>query len=372
MALGLAKAHGDMHLLQNKGDCIMTLYKHSYAVSLLFFILACSNCFSQTPDSLYPFHWKGKVGYIDKNFAVIIQPQFNSGSTFIANKALVTLDGYYAIINIKGEIQKKFSDAEKMQLMEEGFLLYRKADKWVILDANYKEIFSTTKLIDSLYYYDFIEDGRILVKTDNGDTFIDREGRFVFGATYFNYASGFSEGLAMVQRKPNDKKGFIDPEGKFAIEPQYDGVLANFSEGICPVRKDGKTFYINKRNEVVSYVDMDYAYPFQDGVGLIAKGMSFNPIWSMINIKGEYLLKDLDAYVEPIREGFAVFHAPVIRTPKYIYKYGFLNTKGEIAVKPQFDKAGSFYNGLAEIWIADEQGFIDTQGKVIWVKDFMN
>ncbi len=348
----------------------MRIFRIATTVNMIF--IFCIACYSQNNNLRFPFEWQGKIGYIDKQFNVKIQPRYKTGSQFLNNKALVTLNGYYAIIDENGNIVKQFdNEIEKMFLFEEGFLLYKKGKDWTILNNKYEKIFTSTMLIKSMYYYGFINNGLILVEVTNGYTFIDKIGHLAFGETYFNYASGFSEGLAAVQKEPDDKFGFINTKGEFEIPPQYDGVFTDFSENLCAVEKDGRTFYIDKNNHFLFFIDMNTAYPFRDGVGLFSTGMSFHPIYNIINSKGDVLLKDFDAYVEPFKEGFAVFNTPVIRTPKYVYKYGFLDKNGKIFINPKFDKTKSYYNGFAEVWIGRDQGFIDTKGNVVWVKDFM-
>lgn len=47
-------------------------------------------------------------------------------------------------------------------------------------------------------------------------------------------------------------------------------------------------------------------------------------------------------------------------------KYGFVNKKGKIIVKPKFDYANSFTNGLARVGTKEGIGYIDKTGKYIW------
>jgi len=47
------------------------------------------------------------------------------------------------------------------------------------------------------------------------------------------------------------------------------------------------------------------------------------------------------------------------------HTYGYINNSGTIVIKPQFDKAEYFFDGLAEIELSGKYGFIDTTGKII-------
>jgi len=44
-------------------------------------------------------------------------------------------------------------------------------------------------------------------------------------------------------------------------------------------------------------------------------------------------------------------------------KYGFVNQKGELVIAPQFDGASSFQNGVARAVMGSRLGFIDKTGR---------
>lgn len=46
-------------------------------------------------------------------------------------------------------------------------------------------------------------------------------------------------------------------------------------------------------------------------------------------------------------------------------KYGFLDTLGNVVIKPQFDGVGCFNEGLVSVTIDDKKGFIDRTGKYV-------
>ena len=52
------------------------------------------------------------------------------------------------------------------------------------------------------------------------------------------------------------------------------------------------------------------------------------------------------------------------------FKYGYIDKTGKIVIEPQFDWAGNFSGGLAEIRADDSfgrfLGYIDKTGKYIW------
>jgi hypothetical protein len=52
------------------------------------------------------------------------------------------------------------------------------------------------------------------------------------------------------------------------------------------------------------------------------------------------------------------------------YKWGYVDLRGEVVIKPQFDNAGFFSDGLAWVLINDAYGFIDKSGKLVILTEF--
>jgi hypothetical protein len=46
-------------------------------------------------------------------------------------------------------------------------------------------------------------------------------------------------------------------------------------------------------------------------------------------------------------------------------KYGYINTKGEVVINPQFEAACSFSDGAAAVLKDGKWGYIDTSGNFI-------
>ena len=53
-------------------------------------------------------------------------------------------------------------------------------------------------------------------------------------------------------------------------------------------------------------------------------------------------------------------------------KWGFIDTKGQYVINPQFDNAGEFSEGLAPVEIGGKYGFIDTKGQYVINPQFDN
>ena len=64
-------------------------------------------------------------------------------------------------------------------------------------------------------------------------------------------------------------------------------------------------------------------------------------------------------------EGLAAF-----REYKFSGKWGYVDLRGEVVIKPQFDEVGFFSDGLAWVRMNDTYGFIDKYGKLVILTEF--
>ena len=47
-------------------------------------------------------------------------------------------------------------------------------------------------------------------------------------------------------------------------------------------------------------------------------------------------------------------------------KWGCLDESGKVVIEPQFDNAGDFDSGLAQVEVQGRLGYIDHTGKYVW------
>jgi hypothetical protein len=50
-------------------------------------------------------------------------------------------------------------------------------------------------------------------------------------------------------------------------------------------------------------------------------------------------------------------------------KWGYIDRTGKYIIKPRFDKADPFSNGLARVELDDTWGYINKTGKFVWKSD---
>jgi hypothetical protein len=273
-----------------------------------------------------------KNGFIDNTGKYVIEPRYYSAFSFSEGMAAVAKDdsGTWGYIDHKGSmiIPERFSWAGPFSDGMAQVLLAPNASEPSILKSGY--IDKTGKMVIEPRYEwaaQFSEGLALVAEAkpnlqaaSNRKAFIDKGGNQVTG--FFDDAEDFGEGLAAV--RVNWLWGFIDRTGTIVIPPMYELVSASFSEGFAGVRckEGGNTF---------------------------------------INTKGERLTDCSFHEVSKFSEGLA---AAVVDK-----RWGFINTRGEFEISPQFDYAEPFLNGLARVRVVKDnkmyQTYINHRGESV-------
>ena len=220
--------------------------------------------------------------------------------------------------------------------------------------------------------------------------FIDRKGRIVV-PMHLLHASDYSEGLAAV--RTGSKFGYMDKAGKMVIEPRFYGAKG-FSEGLAPVFDLGRWAFINKQGEFFISPQFIDARRFSEGLAAV---QTDKDKWGYIDKKGKFVIKAVYDSAGEFSEGLAIvgYGRPntfdmkwqcIDKTGKTVTgkyqamssfkdglaevrvrkKWGYINKKGKMVIKPQFRYAGKFYEGLAQAKTMDgKYGFIDKTGKFV-------
>jgi len=181
----------------------------------------------------------------------------------------------------------------------------------------------------------YISDGQCGFKNRNSSVVIeakfDRAQNFVDQYAVVGYFNGYYE------------YGIIDTTGREILKPIY-AKIRNFSEGkACAL---AKYYFITD--------DMPWWFPFDFG--------SFfgHSEWRVINEKGVVLFT-LDVFdLGEFHHGMAWFKKKIKILSEF--RYGFIDSLGNIVIEPQFEYAGNFSNNLAPVRLDGRAGYIDTAG----------
>lgn len=232
-----------------------------------------------------------------------------------------------------------------------------------------------------------------LVQTGRWDTideeakqyYLDTAGRVVLAIAFEDscQAFPFAEDMAAVNigfsdtgSRSDGKWGYIDKRGKIVIRPQFD-YAEGFSEGLARIRiglvKAGKWGFVDKTGAVVIKPEYIQADDFRDGLARVYIGGRWGEVtpvggkWGFIDKTGSRIIETELDYVESFSEGFAKFRKDG--------KWGFIDTSGRTAIQPKYDYVADFSEGLCAVEIGASRkngikglgkwGFIDKTGRMV-------
>ena len=198
------------------------------------------------------------------------------------------------------------------------------------------------------------------VKTATGNWgYVNLKGEFVIPAQFDNCNPFSANGLAVVEK--NKMNVIINTKGEeFPVDVKgfgTFGVAKSFEEGLPAIQSNKKWGYLNSTGKLAIPLKYDGVKAFNGGFAVVTLGTNFY----VLDTKGPEVAVATSGIldVKHFSEGFA----PIKTADK---KVGFINSKGEITIQPQFNSVGYFYGGYAWAKTMDNKvGFINTKGE--WV-----
>jgi len=273
---------------------------------------------------------EGRWGYIDRNGSEVIPIRYRAVQSFRNGVAIVDTglpDHPVGVIDTSGSwvtppLFRSLSAADG----PDGLLLGQKepAEGSGFYDRS-------GKLVLGPYFlaFPFVQ-GRARVKTGgragSDDWLIDASGTLLPKKPVVLDGIRFSEGLIAIRQ--DRKLGYLDLDGNIAIEPRYDQG-GEFAESFAAVQLEGHWMFIDKSGTVTA--------EFPAGV----------------------------AFAEPLSDGLSLVSADRDQPGR---KYGYVDPNGKWAIKPMWDDAQPFHEGLAYVgtWKAGKTAYIDHKGRIIW------
>lgn len=210
------------------------------------------------------------------------------------------------------------------------------------------------------YAFDYQDNGLAIVQVGDKNGVIDRAGRYRINPIY-NSINAFSEGRATVI----DKQGFkvIDERGRVVTKKAYS-FISTYSEGramaSAPDGESGKYGYLDLQGREAIPFQYEEAGDFRNGKALVKVKAGE---YALIGPKGNTLHTYHHPYVGSMGDGLLPFQKDVNG------KYGYIDEKGAVVIKPQYTGAQPFRERRAVVNLApdygNQYGLIDTNGKVI-------
>ena len=158
--------------------------------------------------------------------------------------------------------------------------------------------------------------------------------------------------------KNNGKYSVYDKTGK-KLFGQYDNI-STFQDEKAAVLQSGKWSIIDENGEVEDKTDFDDivfdngGHYLNDGVIVASKGKKY----SLFNDSFKQIIdENYDAIDKATSDKIYAF--------KKDGKWGFIDDDGEVVIKPEYEEAKSFSNGLAAVCKNSKWGFIDKNNKMV-------
>ena len=268
-------------------------------------------------------HW----GAIDKTGKVIIPATYGfqdvMGHSFLADRALVQIQGKYAVIDVNGT-------------------------------------FLTGPLFDSPPHFAYPTPNIEIVPFEQGGKWgymnLQRQALI---PPVFERAEPFDPDLAQVS--VGGRVGLIDTHGKLVVPPLFERMASRFTEGFAWYSNGRKYGYLDRFGAVAIPAQFEHADPFADGRALVA--LESGRKYAFIDTTGKVVIPGPFAESHSFRNGLAAVHVGD--------KWGFVNPAGEMAIEATYGAVSDFIGPLAHFQDSASNamlgyGYINKEGKVVW------
>lgn len=141
--------------------------------------------------------------------------------------------------------------------------------------------------------------------------------------------------------------GLINRKGEIVVPIIYDGLEVGLAGGYCVVTKNNKLGMVNAEGKEIVTPQYEYIDAPIEGLFRVGKDDKYG----IMNIKGEIIIPVVYAQVTPAKEGMVAF----MNEPQ---RWGYLNLKNEIVIKPEFTFSAAFENGKVILQKPDGEDYI--------------
>jgi len=336
---------------------------------------------AEPPVMLFPIVKDGKWGYMDETGKVAIEPQYQLAWDFSEGMGTVASNALRGFVDRTGNLvipfqygwAGKFSEGlARVDFHKNRFGTHI---EWYRATTGRGYVDKTGKAVIRLGYGTPFADFSDGVAVTRGG-YIGKDGKPV--SCEGEEGSFFSDGLAAVRK--GALWGYIDRSMKLVIEPQF-AAAREFSQGLAAVAQEGpgekkqelKWGYIDKSGKIVIPCEFRDADRFSEGLAAVlpeldvrdAGGASAGLLseaagksWGYVNKEGMVPIKPRYDYAWPFSEGLGRVLVGE--------KQGYVDTSGRMVIEPKYDSAWEFSKGLGRVGVGNREGYIDHGGKYVW------
>lgn len=266
--------------------------------------------------------------YIDLNGNYLFNKYFDVQSDFFFTRARLSEKKLTGYINIKGEwaILPTYHVAGNFR---SGLACVRKGMKSFYIDINGAIAIDP----DCAKANDF-SCGLARISYKGKVYYINNKGKKVLGP--FDEGDDFYDGVAAIVK--NNKDYLIDTNGKYLFEYNPANISPYCINNRVAFKQDDKYGFLDRSGKVVIDPIYDEVSLFHNELAIICRGKKKG----LIDVKGHVLFESELKVLDNVNEGMCVFSEDKKR-------YGFCDTKGNIAINPKWSYARSFSCGFAAV-----------------------
>jgi hypothetical protein len=340
----------------------------AFAVFLALLVTACGR--QRTPEEasgtspLFPAPLGTAWGFIDNRGKTVIAPRFEGALPFSEDLAAVKREGRWGYIDRKGleVIAVHYRAAQSFHngvaivdtgLPDHPIGVIDTSGAWVTQPS-----FRSLSAADG-------PGGLLLAEKEpaGGVGFYDRSGNLVLGPYFLAFP--FAQGRARVKTgaRAGSDDWIIDSSGTLLPKKPIvlDGI--RFSDGMIAIRQDRKLGYMDLDGGIAVEPRFDQGGAFSEGLAAVES----EGHWSFIDKTGTVTAEFPGgiAFAEPLSDGLSLVSADRDQPDR---KLGYVDRNGHWAIKPAWDDAEPFRDGLAYvgIWKGEKAAYIDHKGKTVW------
>ncbi|MDO5323515.1 MAG: WG repeat-containing protein [Clostridia bacterium] len=289
----------------------------------------------------------GLTGYINLQGETVIEPVWDGGDYFCEGRARVKLGDCYGYIDESGNVITP-ANWERAGTYSGGYASVSNGTHSALIDLDGNLVLEPEWNMLGSYSEGLISFCSTDASGDNAYGYINLDGEVVL-APQWERANAFRNGIAVV--KKDGMYGCIDAAGNEVIPFIYDDI-SPFNEGLACVEQNDLSGYIDEAGNPVIPCKYDSASTFQKDRAWVKQDGAYHLIDSRDNTVGTSTWSNV--YIDFGGSDFSrVFQGD---------KIGYVNLDGEIALRPVYDKATRFCDGVACVlwngtwYLIDERG----------------
>jgi hypothetical protein len=149
-------------------------------------------------------------------------------------------------------------------------------------------------------------------------------------------------------------------------EPRMDTVSShleelrntNTRERIYDFIEGGKWGYLDTLGRWIHIAEYEQALPFRNGLAVVKKGGK----WGIIDLKFNFVVQPVYDFIEEL---YASNGKVLLLVGHQRSRFGFIDSLGDVVVQPQFQEAGTYFEGLVRVRIDGLWGYADFAGQVV-------